>query len=262
MQYLRFLTVLFFVFAVNSYAEYNPATHTNDLLMVSTEQEVAMGRGAARQVEESKEIDISRDPRDIKRIREIGKKIAAVCDRQEVDYYFYVITYKKQENDKNAVCLPGGYVYVFKALFDDLTDDELAFVLAHEVGHVVARHHVKQYQAAMAANLLTVAVAVVPAKKDDDFVTGTIFAIDQLFSAYSREDEFKADELAVQYTKSAGFDPKAGITVMEKLYKESKKHIEPYSYFRTHPYTSARIAHIRNDLHLPMDASDYINLKD
>ena len=92
-----------------------------------------------------------------------------------------------------------------------------------------------------------------------DFSQGLSFALAQILMGYSREDEFNADEQAVSYCKAAGFEPKAGIEVLEKLYKESKKKIRPISYFRTHPYTAQRIRHIKETLHLPLDVEDYIN---
>ncbi|MDD4955356.1 MAG: M48 family metalloprotease, partial [Candidatus Omnitrophica bacterium] len=91
------------------------------------------------------------------------------------------------------------------------------------------------------------------------FAQGVSFALAQLMAAYSREDEFNADEIAVKYTLALGYDPKAGINVMEKLYKDNKKKLNPISYFRTHPYTAQRIAHIKETLHLPLDVADYIN---
>ncbi|MBU2101986.1 MAG: M48 family metalloprotease, partial [Candidatus Omnitrophica bacterium] len=70
---------------------------------------------------------------------------------------------------------------------------------------------------------------------------------------------FNADELAAKYLKMVGYDPRIGIDVLEKLYKENKKEIRPLSYFRTHPYTAERIRHIKETLHLPIDVNDFIN---
>ncbi|MCK9573698.1 MAG: M48 family metalloprotease [Candidatus Omnitrophica bacterium] len=237
--------------------EYNVGTHRQDIIFYSTEKEIAMGQVISKEV--AKEMRISNNPHDIERINKIGKKIVEVCDRKEISYYFYVITgdEKGDTEDKNAFSVPGGYIYVYKALLDDLNDDELAFVLAHEIGHVVSRHVIKKLQAAMGYNLLILASGA--ASHDGQFTQGVSFALAQIMAAYSREDEFNADEIAVKYTHALGFDPKAGINVMEKLYKENKKRIYPISYFRTHPYTAQRIAHIKETLHLPLDVADYIN---
>ncbi|MFH1875866.1 MAG: M48 family metalloprotease [Candidatus Omnitrophota bacterium] len=238
-------------------SEYNVGTHRHDTMLYSTAKEAAMGANIARKIAD--EFKLSKSPYDIERINTIGRKVAAVCDRKEINYYFYVIEEddKGKKDEKNAFSVPGGYVYIFKALMDDLTDEELAYVLAHEVSHVVSRHGIKRLQAAMGYNLLM--VAAVGARADPEFVNGLSFALAQLIAGYSREDEFNADELAAKYLKMVGYDPRIGIDVLEKLYKENKKEIRPLSYFRTHPYTAERIRHIKETLHLPIDVNDFIN---
>lgn len=236
--------------------EYNPATHTQDILMYSTEREIALGQNIANQVAE--EMTLSGDQALIDRVSSIGNKIVEICDRKELTYYFYVIDDEKQKDEKNAFSLPGGYVYIYKGLLDDLSDnDELAFILAHEIGHIVSRHAVKRLQAMMGYNLAAISSAIVT--RDYQFSQGLSFALAQIITAYSQEDEFNADELAVKYTKETGYDSKAGISVMEKLYKEGKKHISTPDYFRTHPYTAPRIRHIKETLRLPLDVNDYMN---
>ncbi|MCF7917031.1 MAG: M48 family metalloprotease, partial [Candidatus Omnitrophica bacterium] len=181
-----FLTSIFLISGCMT-TEYNLGTHTQDIYFFSTEKEVAMGKNVARQV--AKELQISSNPYDIKRIEEIAKKITEVSDRQELNYYFYVIDKEdKQEEMINAFSLPGGYIYIFKDLLDILDEDELAFVLAHEMAHIVSRHHIKRLQAAMGYNLLLVASTVAPS--DDNFSGGLSFALAQIMSAHSREDEF------------------------------------------------------------------------
>jgi predicted Zn-dependent protease len=238
-------------------SEYNVGTHRQDTMFFSTEKEVGLGQNIARQI--AKEFKLSNNPKDIERVNRIGKMVAAVCDRKEINYYFYVILEDSEHktDEKNAFSIPGGYVYIYKSLFDILDDNELSFVLAHEVSHVVSRHGVKRLQAAMGYNLLM--VASVGARADPEFVNGLSFALAQIIAGYSREDELNADELAAKYMKIIHYEPKAGIDVLEKLYKENKKEIHPMSYFRSHPYTAERIRHIKEMLHLPLDVNDYIN---
>lgn len=221
--------------------------------LYSVEDEMAMGANIHRQVIAT--YKLSNNPSDIKQINEIGGKIAKVCSRQELTYYFYVID---DEKIKNAFCIPGGYVYVFKGLMNMLSQDELAYVLAHEVGHVVSRHNIKRLQVAMGANLLTIASIFVPSDSPQ-FTSGVSFALGQVLSGYSRKDELEADSLAVDYLVLSGFNPKSGLDALEKLYQESKKNITPISYFRTHPYIIERISNIRKTLHLPMSVDDYMN---
>ncbi|MCM8820234.1 MAG: M48 family metalloprotease [Candidatus Omnitrophica bacterium] len=249
-----FIFFIFFGGCVTT--EYNVGTRRQDVILYSTQKEVLLGENIAQEIK--KKFKISNNPLDIERVNRIGKEIVSVCDRREISYYFYVVEEDDEgKRQKNAFSVPGGYVYIFKDLLDMLNDDELAFVLAHEVGHIVSRHVVKKLQAALGYNLILVAsVGVV---RNQEFTKGLSFALAQIMAAYSREDEFNADELAVKYLKLLNKDAKAGIDVLEKLYKENKKEIRPISYFRTHPFTAERIRHIKEVLFLPLEASDYIN---
>jgi len=253
-RYITLFIALFLTACVTS--EYNVATHKQDVFFYSTEREVAMGRNIAKKIDQ--EYDVSNNPYDIKRVNEIAEKLVKVIDRQELNYYFYVIEKDDKEREQfNAFSIPGGYVYIYKDLLDVLNDDELAFVLAHEIGHIVSRHHMKRLQAAMGYNLVMIASAAAPSSSG--FSNGLSFALAQILTGYSQEDELNADELAVKYCQLSGFDPKAGIALQDKLYEKGKKEIRPLSYFKTHPYSSERIRHIKETLHLPLDIDDYIN---
>ncbi|MCP4651814.1 MAG: M48 family metalloprotease [Candidatus Omnitrophica bacterium] len=232
--------------------EYSIATHKQDVMMFSTASEISLGGNVSRSI--AKQVEISKSPFDIERVNDIGGKIADVCDRKEVSYYFYVIN---EEDEKNAFCIPGGHVYIFKELMDFLSDDALAFVLAHEVSHVVCRHGIKRMQAALGYNVLLAASAM--SNSDSNFPGGVSFALSQLMAAHSREDELKADELAVKYMKLAGFDPNAGLEALEKLYELDKKKIRTGSYFKSHPYTAQRIAQVKEAQNIPWDVNDYLN---
>jgi len=233
--------------------EYTVATHKQDIFFYSTEKEVAIGRNIAKQI--ASEFKISKDPKEVERVNRIGSRIAAVCDRKDIHYYFYVIDNK---DEYNAFSIPGGYVYIYKKLIDSLNDDELAFVLAHEIGHIVARHAIKRLQAAMGMNLLM--IASTQANAEPGFQEGLYFALANITMAYSRDDEFTADELGTKYIKLAGFKPDSGIEVLNKLYNNQKKQpLREYSYFRTHPYVAQRITHIKEYMGLPLNVNDYIN---
>jgi len=237
--------------------EYNVATHRQDIFFFSTASEINMGQNIAKKI--AKDFKLSNNPYHIERIDKIKNKITEVIDRKELNYYVYVVEEDQDgKSQVNAFSLPGGYVYIFEDLLDLLeSDDELAFVIAHEIGHIVSRHHIKRLQAAMGYNLMLLGSTAAPS--EPGFSSGLAFALAQILTAYSREDEFNADELAIKYTKDSGFDPKAGIETLEKLYKENKKKIRPFSYFKTHPYPAQRIRHIKEVLRLPLEVDDYIN---
>ncbi|MFC1753637.1 M48 family metallopeptidase [Thermoproteota archaeon] len=251
-----FLLSIFF----SGCTEFNPVTQRQDLILYSTEREVSIGKNVARQVE--KEYKLLKNPLVIDRVDKIAEKIAAVCDRRDVAYYVRVVQAKEREKelgaDINAFALPGGYVYVFESLLEFVdSDDQLAAVIAHEIAHIVAKHSIKKLQASMGATLLTLATL---ATEDPNFVSGTNYALTNLMLAYSRQDELLADRLSIQYTREAGYDPRAMIDFLEKLREKHKKDpLRRRSVYRTHPYTAERIAEIKQQLGEPLTIADYVN---
>lgn len=243
--------ILFFSGCITT--EYNPATHRQDIFFYSTEREIRLGRNLSRAVE--KKYKLIKEPLLIKRINKIGKRIIEVCERKEINYSFYLIEGK----EKNAFSLPGGYVYLCKGLLDILeSDDEIGFVLAHEVAHIVARHSIKRLQASLGYNLLLLASSQVDST--GGLPQGLSLILATIMSGYSQEDEFLADKLALKYMKKAGYNPEAGIKVLEKLEKAGDK--EPSSrlaYFRTHPYIFQRIRKAKEYLGLPLEVKDILN---
>ncbi|MBL7197240.1 MAG: M48 family metalloprotease, partial [Candidatus Omnitrophica bacterium] len=130
---------------VTGCTEFNPVTQRQEMIFYSTEREVNIGRNVARQVE--KEYGLVKNPLVIDRVNKITEEIAAVSDRKDINYYVSVIQAKEEEKedgaDINAFSLPGGYVYLYDGLVDFVdNDDQLACVIAHEVGHIVAKHSI------------------------------------------------------------------------------------------------------------------------
>lgn len=235
--------------------EYNIVTRQQESYLYSTDKEIQMGRAINREVE--KKYKIIADPLVEKRVEDIGGKIVSVCDRQDIEYYFNVLN----EDEVNAVSLPGGYVYLFKGLIEKVgSDDELAGVIAHEIAHIVARHSIKKLQAMMAYSILRILTAQVP--QTGQVGNAADLAFWEIISGYSREDELLADQLAVRYIKSAGYDPKGMIKFLEKLQEiNRKKPPAPYSYFKTHPYIPDRIRVVKQELGENIGFTDYINIE-
>jgi predicted Zn-dependent protease len=216
---------------------------------------VKIGDSIRRQIE--KEYKLIGDPLVQKRVAEIGKKIAAVSDRKDIVYRFKVL----DEDEINAVSLPGGSVYVFRGLVDMVANDgELAGVLAHEVGHIVARHSIKKMQAAMGYSL--VRILAIPVPQSGQVMGAADAAFTELLLGYGREDELLADQLGARYARRAGYDPHSMITFLEKLQEHNRRGpLRPRSYFKTHPYVPDRIRVVKQELGEPIDFTDYINIE-
>jgi septum formation protein len=247
------------VFLGGCATEYNIATGEEDTIyyVYSTDKEVQMGKNIARQVAEGKEYKFVEDPLIQRRVGDIGKKIAAVCDRKEIDYHFQVI----EDKEVNAFSLPGGYVYLNSGLVEKAkNDDELAGVIAHEVGHIVARHAIKKLQAGQLYTLARVLVAQVPSSGEVSAAADEAFT--QIMLGYSREDEFLADQLGARYAKRAGYDPYGMISFLETLGEVNKrKPLRPPMYYKTHPYIPDRVRVVKQEIGEQITFSDYINIE-
>lgn len=237
--------------------EYNVASHSQDLMMYSTDKEVAIGDSLSKEVE--RDYTVIQDPELNERVRRVGEKIVAACDRKELFYRFRVIEDKKEMDAVNAVSLPGGYVYCFKELLKAAdTDDELAAVLGHEVGHIAARHSIKRLQAVWGYNILGVLAA---GARNPEFAHGAQLAYAQLLCGYSQADELTADKLGARYAKRAGYDSDAMISFLKKLKDRHKKEKpRPLSYFKSHPPVSERVKATKEELGEKISFEDYINV--
>ncbi len=233
------------------FAEYNSVTGKEDILIISTEHEISMGASIAKQVETAyKPVE---DKHMQERVELIGNRLVQFCDRKELMYHFKALDI----DDINAVSLPGGWVYVFRGLVDKCkNDDELAGVIAHEIGHIAARHSIKRFQTGMLANIAMILVA---ATQGGQATQGADLAISSLMTAYSRGDEFESDRRAVRYTKAAGYDPNAIISFMRTMKEANKDKLRPYSYFRTHPYEGERVGVVTREIKGTGDFNSWIN---
>jgi MAF protein len=234
--------------------EYNLATKQEEIYFYSTDREVAMGQSIAREIAKSEKF--ADDPLLQKRVEDIGKKIVAVCDRKDVDYHFYVL----DDDQINAFSLPGGYVYVNRGLIEKVAnDDELAGVLGHEIGHIVARHSIKKLQGSIAYSLLRVLVAQTQGAQAGDAAD---LAYASIMSGYSREDELLADQLGTRYLIACGYNPRCMITFLQTLEQDHRRRpLQAKSYFKTHPYVPDRIRVVKQELGEKMNFDDYINIE-
>ena len=137
-----------FVFACCLFVGVNPA----EAGLISREQEIEMGQQTAKQLEA--QYGVSQDAALQERVNRIGQRLAKVCGRDDITFSFKVLN----NNEVNALACPGGFVYVYKGLIDDMpTDMELAGVLGHEVGHVAKKHTVNAIEKQMWTSLILIA---------------------------------------------------------------------------------------------------------
>lgn len=214
----------------------NPATGDEEMMFFSPEKDVAVGRKYAPLIE--KELG-GRIPDDNLQsyINQVGQKIARVCHQPDLSYHFAAV------DDKmiNALALPGGYIYITRGLLAELkTEAQLAAVLAHETGHVVAR----DTMAALSRQIGMFAVlgAVGAGSDSASAVHGASVVAGLLSLQYSREDEKDADLTGLSYMTQAGYDPNGMVETMKIL--GELQTVRPIEFFSTHPNPDSRIAYL------------------
>jgi len=254
---MKLIALLFAIILSGCSSEYNIVTGEQELYYYSTDKEVRLGTSIDRQLME--EFELVDDPLVQKRVEDIGEKIVSVCDRKDIDYSFKVI----DEEEVNAISLPGGFVYIYQGLVDKVgSDDELAAVIAHEVGHIVARHSIKKLQGYQGYSLLRILIAQAPVSGSGGAATAADAAFMELLLGYAREDELLADQLGARYTKLAGYDPQGMIDFLIRLREDNRrKPLRAFNYYKTHPYIPDRLRVVKEEMGGKISFTDYINIE-
>ena len=205
--------------------------------MISQKQEIEMGQQVAQQLENH--YGLVQDDEIQDRVSRIGQKLLANGIRPGLTYTFNVLN----TPDVNALACPGGFIYVYKGLLDYMTsDDELAAVLGHEIGHIEKRHTVHQMEQQMALSLLTLLAGVASGDPGAGMVLAST-ASQALMAGYSRKDEREADQEGFRLSTLAGYNPYGSYVTMAKLEDMSKDMGNPgYGLFASHPEPEVRMA--------------------
>ncbi|HZP33542.1 MAG TPA: M48 family metallopeptidase [Candidatus Acidoferrales bacterium] len=219
----------------------------------SLEREMALGKSLAQEVERSsKLID---DPVVSEYVNRVGQNLVRNSDAK-VPFTIKVI----DSDVVNAFALPGGFFYVDSGLILRAdTEAELAGVMAHEIAHVAARHGTKNATKGELAQLATIPLIMLGPGGWAGYgiYEGLNFAIPMSFLKFSRDAEYEADYLGLQYMYAAGYDPNAFVTFFEKVEMEEKR--QPGTvpkFFSTHPPTPERVVAIQKEIGNVLPARD------
>jgi predicted Zn-dependent protease len=179
-------------------------------------------------------------------IRGVGKRILQTLDPQPFDYQFYIIN----STDINAFAVPGGKVFVNSGLITLVeNENELAGVISHEIGHVVARHIAKRGEKAQKITLATLGAILagifLGGPATGAIMTSTVAASETALLKYSREDEEEADYLGMKFMNQAGYDRRGMLTMLKKLRRlQGPASGDPPAYLLTHPAIEERAAEL------------------
>ncbi|QJW45215.1 M48 family metalloprotease [bacterium BFN5] len=197
--------------------------------LISTKEEISIGRDVGKQLEEK--YGLVDDPELQARVTRIGMSMVAVSDRRDMPYSFKVLNSK----EINAMAAPGGFIYIFKGLIDLMpSDDELAGVIGHEIGHVVKKHSVRQMEKSLGMGILF-GVAF-----GDRGAMLQNLAFNAIMAGHSRSDEREADYLGFSHSFKAGYNPYSMLLGLYKLSELDQKY--HYDLFSDHPEGKARVA--------------------
>ena len=190
-----------------------PVSEKREPALLSEADELRLGRD--QDLEIRKQYGVYTNARLQAYVQKVGERLAAHSQRAQLQYSFTVL----DSPQVNAFALPGGYVYVTRGVLAHLNSEaELAALLGHEIGHVSARHALRQPPATLANNGdLTLGAILAPelSARSGQSLLGTLS--DALLAGYGREHELEANRLGAEYLARADYDPKAIIDVIGLL---------------------------------------------
>ena len=242
------LTVFVFLLKWITGCAVNPATGQSDFVLMTEEQEIAIGRDENKKVLQYYSAYKDKALQDY--VQKVGDDVANKSHRNNLVYRFTVL----DSNEVNAFALPGGYIYITRGLMAYLNSEaELAAVLGHEIGHVTARHAVRQHSAATATGLLGTILSAATGVQG----TGDLFNVlgTALVRGYGRDHELESDRLGAEYLARTGYDPQAMFNVIRVLKNQEEfetklaktENREPRIYhgvFSTHPDNDTRLKEV------------------
>jgi predicted Zn-dependent protease len=228
-------------------SSFNPITNKNQHVDLTPRQEIALGLQSAPQMEQQYG-GSSSDQKAADEVKDIGNQLVSKTSVSNTPYK-YDFHLLADDHTINAFALPGGQVFITEGLYKNLsTPGEIACVLAHEVGHVAARHSAQQIAKQELMQGLTGAAVLAsydPNDPNSRNSAAVAAVVGQLVTLkFGRSDELEADKLGVRFATEAGYDPHSMIKVMEILDKVSKSRTPEF--FSTHPNPEHRIERIKD----------------
>lgn len=206
---------------------------------MSVEQEVALGREAAQQVEA--QVTIDRTPELNAKLQRIAEKLVPVCGRTDLDYRFKVM----ESDEFNAMALPGGFVYATSKVVRDLPDGQLAFVMGHELSHITQRHSIHQMEGDQMRRLGLLALLLGLGRgRLAQQAAGLAQLVDQVISSrYSQADEDDADRRGLEMMARAGMDPAWGLLALQTISRLTNRGMPQFvnAMIGSHPLPRERV---------------------
>ncbi|MFC3117301.1 M48 family metalloprotease [Cellvibrio fontiphilus] len=235
-------------FAVRAEVEL-PSLGDTSSIMISPAQERALGQRWLRAYRS--QVPTSSDPLIINYLEQLFARLLphSQLDNKQIDLVV------AQNNTLNAFAVPGNIIGVHTGLLNYAkTENQLAAVLAHEMGHLSQRHYARRLEQQknmmmpMLAGMLAGLVLAANSNSDAGVaaIMGTQAAAQQASLAFSRQNEQEADRIGMQTMVQAGLDPHAAGDMFEEMVRANRLNRRPPEYLLTHPVSETRVADARN----------------
>ena len=238
----------------------NPTTGRSQFNALTPEQEKQLGNKAAPEF--LKEFGGPIPSQHIQNyVTDLGQQLADVTKEPDLEWQFTVAN----SSVVNAFALPGGKVFVTRALLAELDNEaQLAGILGHEIGHVTARHINDRLVQSQLISIAAIGVGIAASQSDEDWLRalgiGTSVGGGVALLAFSRGHELESDRLGLRYMTKLGYNPMAQVQVME-IFKRQEKAGSTIEFLSTHPVPDTRIKELRDYIkkHYPdwQDTSKY-----
>jgi beta-barrel assembly-enhancing protease len=236
------------IIAYMSRTEVNPVTGEKQHVALSVDQEKVLGLEAAPEMAAKMGGVVPEGDPQAALVQQVGRKIVAQSDASRSPYVesfdFHLLA---DPETINAFALPGGQIFITKGLLDRMqTEQELAGVLGHEVGHVIHRHAAEQIAKGQLGAALSQAVGVAASDGSDGGQRAAMIAamVNQVVQLrYGRADESESDRYGIDAMADAGYDPRAMLEVMKILAQAGGGQRQP-EWLSSHPLPETRVAEI------------------
>ncbi|HSR55466.1 MAG TPA: M48 family metalloprotease [Alphaproteobacteria bacterium] len=242
---LRIAAVLLTCLPVLAACATNPATGERMVSFISSEEEGRIGAQEHKKIVPAMGGAVE-NPELQTYVSSVGRLLARTSELPNLKFTFTVL----DTDMVNAFALPGGYIYITRGLLALANSEaELAGVLAHEIGHVTARHAAQRHTRSIFAGIGAAAVGILTGS--GELAQATAGGLGAYLKGYSREQEFEADKLGIRYLRRAGFDTgamarflaslRAHSRLTARLAGQSPDKVDETSFTSTHPRTLDRV---------------------
>jgi predicted Zn-dependent protease len=207
----------------------DPVTGQRTANLVSEPKEIALGNQYETQIladYKSKNVGVDVDAASLAKIKDLLGRLTAVSHRPKLPWRVHLV----ETGDWNAFATAGGLVVVFRGLYNDINEDELAGVLGHEISHVTCRHITESLSQQQAASLFN-------AVTSEKALTGDYYK-----AAYSTIHEDEADRIGLLYMSLAGYNPDVVPLLWQRMDKKYGSDPKQYHYLYDHSLNADRAA--------------------